>query len=71
MNICNCRVLVWGVLHCRCERTQTQQAQYNEFGKEMGLRTGPQWGVRQGSVGIVRERDHQRRGGEVKVYPQA
>ena len=24
-----------------CERTQTQQAQYNEFGKEMGLRTGP------------------------------
>ena len=22
----NCRVLVWGVLHCRCERTQTQQA---------------------------------------------
>ena len=25
------------VLLCRCKRTQTQQAQYNEFGKEMGL----------------------------------
>ena len=29
------------VLLCRCKRTQTQQAQYNEFGKEMGSRTGP------------------------------
>ena len=36
----NYRVLIWGVLHCRCERTQTQQAQYNEFGKEMDSRTG-------------------------------
>ena len=32
----NCRVLIREVLHCRCERTQTQQAQYNEFGKKMG-----------------------------------
>ena len=30
-----------GVFHCRCERTQTQQAQYNELGREAGLRTGP------------------------------
>ena len=37
----NCRVQVKEVLHCRCERTQTQQAQYNEFGKEMGSRIGP------------------------------
>ena len=36
-----CRVLVWGVLHCRCKQTQTQQAQYNEFGREAGSRTGP------------------------------
>ena len=36
-----CRVQVREVLHCRCERIQTQQAQYNEFGKEMGSRTGP------------------------------
>ena len=33
---CICRVYFWGVyfwevLHCRCEWTQTQQAQYNEF----------------------------------------
>ena len=37
----NCRVQVREVLHYRCERTQTQQAQYNEFGKEMSSRTGP------------------------------
>ena len=37
----NCRVQIMEVLHCRCERTQTQQAQYNEFGKEVGSRTGP------------------------------
>ena len=30
-----------GVSHCRCERAQTQQAQYNEFSREAGLRTGP------------------------------
>ena len=36
-----CRVLIRDALHCRCERTQIQQAQYNEFGKEVGLRTGP------------------------------
>ena len=36
-----CRVRVREVLHCRCEQTQTQQAQYNEFGKEVGSRTGP------------------------------
>ena len=37
-----CRVPVLGSsFHCRCEQTQTQQAQYNEFGREAGLRTGP------------------------------
>ena len=30
-----------GKFHCRCERTQTEQAQSNEFGREAGLRTGP------------------------------
>ena len=67
----NCRVLVWGVLHCRCERTQTQQAQYNEFGREAGSRTEPLWGLRQRSSRIVRERDHQRHRGGVKVYHRA
>ena len=65
-----CRVLVWGVLHCKSERTQTQQAQYNEFGREAGSRTGPLWGLHQRSGRIVRERDHQRRRGGVKVYPR-
>ena len=37
----NCRVPIWGVsFHCRCERIQAQQAQYNEFSREAGLRTG-------------------------------
>ena len=36
----NCRVLIKEVLHCRSEQTQTQQTQYNEFGKEVGSRTG-------------------------------
>ena len=67
----NCRVLIWGVLHYRCERTQTQQAQYNEFGKEAGSRTGPLRGLRQRSGRIVGEQDRQRRRGGVKVYPQA
>ena len=66
-----CRVLVWGVLHCKSEQTQTQQAQYNEFGREAGSRTGPLWGLHQRSGRIVRERDHQRRRGGVKVYPRA
>ena len=66
-----CRVLVWGVLHCKSERTQTQQAQYNEFGREAGSRTGPLWGLHQRSGRIVREWDHQRRRGGVKVYPRA
>ena len=35
------RVQIREVLHCRCERTHTQQTQYNEFGKEVGSRTGP------------------------------
>ena len=48
-----CRVLIWGVFHCRCERTQTQQAQYNEFGREAGLRTGPLRGLRQRSSRIA------------------
>ena len=64
----NCRVLIRGVLHCRCEWTQTQ---YNEFGREAGSRTGPLWGLRQRLGRIVRERDHQRRRGGVKVYPRA
>ena len=65
-----CRVLIRGVLHCRCERTQTQQAQYNEFGREVGSRTGPLWGLCQRSGRIIRERYHQRCRGEVKVYPR-
>ena len=63
-----------GGFHCRCERTrtQTQQAQYNEFGREAGLRTGPLQGLRQRTGRIVGEQDRQRhRGGGVKVYPRA
>ena len=70
-NVECCRVLIWGVLHCRCDRTQIQQAQYNEFGREAGSRTGPLWGLRQRLSRIVKERDHQRRRGGVKVYPRA
>ena len=66
----NCRVLIWGVLHCRCERTQTQQAQYNEFGREAGSRTRPLWGLHQRSGRIVREQDRQRHRGGVKVCPR-
>ena len=66
-----CRVLIWGVLHCRCERTQTQHAQYNEFGREAGSRTGPLRGLRQRSGKIVREQDHQKGRGGVKVCPLA
>ena len=66
-----CRVLIWGVFHCRCERTQTQQVQYSEFGRETGSRTGPLWGFRQRSGRIVRGRVHQRRRRGVKVYPRA
>ena len=67
----SCRVLIWGVLHCRCKRTQTQQAQYNEFGREAGSRTGPLQGLRQRLGMIVREQDRQRRRGGVKVCPRA
>ena len=70
-NVECCRVLIWGVLHCRCDWTQTQQAQYNEFSREAGSRTGPLWGLRQRSSRIVKERDHQRRRGGVKVYSWA
>ena len=72
-NTCSilCRVLIWGVLHCKCERTQTQQAQYNEFGREAGSRTGPLRGLRQRSGKIVREQDHQRGRGGLKVCPRA
>ena len=66
-----CRVPIWGVLHCRCERTQTQQAQYNKFGREASSRTGPLWGLRQRSGRIVGEQDHQWHRGGVKVYPRA
>ena len=66
-----CRVLIWGILHCRCERTQTQQAQYNEFGREAGSRTGPLRGLRQRSGRIIGEQDRQWRRGGVKVYPRA
>ena len=48
----NCRVLI-----CRCERIQTQQAQYNKFGREAGSRTGPLRGLRQCSGRIVGEQD--------------
>ena len=64
-------VLIWGVLHCRCERTQTQQAQYNEFGRKAGSRIGPLRGLRHRSGRIVREQDHQRGRGGVKVCPRA
>ena len=58
----NCRVPIWGgAFHCRCERTQIQWAQYNEFGREAGLRTGPLWGLRQRSGRILGEQDRQRR----------
>ena len=60
-----CRVPVWGVLHCRSERTQTQQARYNEFGREAGSRTGPLRGLRQRSGRIINGV------GGVKVYPRA
>ena len=50
-----CRVPVRGVLYCRCERTKTQQAQYNEFGREAGLRTGPLRGLRQRSSRIAND----------------
>ena len=50
-----------GAFHCRCEQTQTQRAQYNEFGREVGLRTGPLWGLRQRSGRILGEQDRQRR----------
>ena len=50
-----------GAFHCRCERTQTKRAQYNEFGREAGLRTRPLWGLRQRSGMILREQDRQRR----------
>ena len=66
-----CRVPVWGVLHCRSERTQTQQARYNEFGREAGSRTGPLRGLRQRSGRIVGEQDRQWCRGGVKVYPRA
>ena len=45
--------------NCRCERTQPQQAQYSEFGREASLRTGPLWGLRQQSGRIIREQDRQ------------
>ena len=66
-----CRVLIWGVLHCRCERSQTQQAQYNEFGREASSRTGPLRGLRQRSGRIVMEQERQRRKGGVEVCPRA
>ena len=64
--------LFWGggVFHYRCERAQTQQAQYNKFGREAGLRIGPLRGLHQRSSRIVREQDRQRRRGGVKVYPR-
>ena len=51
-----------GSFHCRCEQTQIQQAQYNEFGREAGLRTEPLWGCLQRSGGIIGELDRQQRG---------
>ena len=48
-----------GVFHCRCERTQTQQAQYNELGREAGLRTGTLWGLHQRLSRIIGEQDRQ------------
>ena len=59
---CKCGVRIREVLHCRCEQTQTQQAQYNEFGKEADLRTGPLRERLQRLGGIVRELDRLQRG---------
>ena len=61
------KLLLWGPdlggsFHCRCEQTQTQQAQYNEFGREADLRTGPLWGRLQWSGGIIGELDRLQRG---------
>ena len=50
-----------GAFHCRRERTQTQQTQYNEFGREAGLRTGPLWRLCQRSGRILGKQAHQRR----------
>ena len=66
----NCRVYFWKVLHCRCEWTQTQQPQYNEFGREMGSRTGRQWEFQQPDK-TVRKWNGRMRGEKVKVYPRA
>ena len=49
-------------LHYRCEQTQTQQVQYNEFSREAGLRTGTLWGRLQRSGRIVGELDRLQRG---------
>ena len=60
--MCRVPIFFWGgVFHSRCERAQTQQPQYNEFGREAGLRTGSWWGLRQWSGRIVGEQDRQRR----------
>ena len=50
-----------GAFHCRCEQTQTQRAQYNEFSREAGLRIGPLWGLHQRLGRILGEQDRQRR----------
>ena len=70
--ICSVPILGWGVYHCRCERTQTKQAQYNEFGREAGSRTGFLRGLRQRSSRIVGEQDRQQHSWwRVKVRPWA
>ena len=63
--------MVEGAFHCRCKRTQTQRAQYNEFGREASLRIGPLWGLRQRLGKILREQDRQWRSWEKGQSPSS
>ena len=61
-----------GIFHYRRERTQTQQAQYNEFAREASWKTRPLRGLHQRSGRIIGEEDRRRRSwGRVKVRPRA
>ena len=53
----NCRVPIWGAsFTVDVNEPQTQQAQYNEFGREAGSRTGPLEGLGQGRTGSLGSR---------------
>ena len=58
----NCRIPIWGVsFTVDVSEHKSKQAQYNEFGREAGLRTGPLEGLLQRSGRIIGEQDRQRR----------